>query len=214
MKNLLIILMGLMLIYTCNSGSKGEKNNGNDEIIEIGQDDVSQNIDDKQNNESGVKEIQLDPQFKKFLDKFEKVSLPYRIEPEEQLDYEIIPTREQARYLSKAENLNEDELKEMEPFAKFYYLSKPISTNRFKGIIYARSEMGSSYYIFCTFDNQGNFISSVEFAMYQLIGAGPQAGQEYISTGSIDKNFEMKIISDQVTRHYQIKEDGKIVEKK
>jgi hypothetical protein len=73
--------------------------------------------------------------------------------------------------------------------------------------------MGSNYYLLCTFDNQGKLISFIDFAMYQLIGAGPQAGQEFSATGSIDKNYLVKVLSDEGTDYYQIRDDGKIIKK-
>jgi len=141
------------------------------------------------------------------------VRLPYKIEPEKELNYEKLPFEFQVKYLSKAEGLDRSELEDMQNYATFFYLSHPINTDKFNAIVYARSEMSSSYYVLCTFDNAGKLISFMDFAMYQMMGAGPQAGQEFKMSGSIDINMKVTTVSDQETKNYQIQEDGKIVKK-
>jgi hypothetical protein len=207
--------MGFLLLNSCNCDSDKDTNkNQNDKIIEIGTSNNNQQDQEKlgssETNQSGV---QLDSKFATFLGKFKKENLPYKIEPELDLSLEKIPFEAQVDYLLKAEGLDKNELDQMQDYAKFYYFSNPISSDKFNGIVYARSEMGSSYYILCTFDNQGKLVSFIDFAMYQVIGAGPQAGQEYIMTGSIDKELKITTVADAAKVNYQIQEDGKIVKK-
>jgi hypothetical protein len=209
------LISGLIFLFACGSENTEESANKSDSsIVEI---ETTGNHDQLSNkNGNGVsdpQQIKLDSKFAGFLDKFSKVELPYRIKPQKELNYGKIPFEFQVEYLSKAEGLDKSELEQMQDYAKFYYLSKPICTNKFNAIIYARSEMGSSYYILCTFDNSGKLISFMDFAMYQLIGAGPQAGQEFEMSGSIDKNMKVTTVSDKVIKTYQIGEDGKIAGK-
>lgn len=214
MKHFLFIIFGILLFISCNSDNKEEEKSGDNKIVEITTDEGLQ----KQNNISENKvaqteEIQFEAQFKKFLDEFKKISLPYKIKPEEKLDFKAIPLDQQAAYLSKAEDLTRSELKEMEAYAKFYYICNPVTTSKFTGIVYGRSEMGSSYYVFCTFNRDGKLISHIEIAMYQMMSAGPQAGQEYIMTGEISKDMKISLVADDGTKYFQILEDGKIVKK-
>jgi hypothetical protein len=216
MKNIFyLFIAGLAFLLACGSENdqKSEAKNDN-AIVEVGPADNSGQISNGTSNDATEQQhVSLDSKFAGFLDNFQKVSLPYKIEPEEKLDYKKIPFELQVEYLLKAEGLDKSELDQMQNYAKFFYLSKPISSPKFNAIIYARSEMGSSYYILCTFDNSGKLISFIDFAMHQMIGAGPQAGQEYSMTGSIDKNMIATTVSDQETKKYQIEEDGKIVKK-
>jgi len=200
----------LFIIISCNSKNSENNNNTVDEIVEIEKEENPDNAETKGNEEFQVK---LDAAFSQFLGKFEKVDLPYKIEPEETLDFDNISLDEQAEYLSKAEDLNKEELKQMEDYAKFFYISNPVRTKKFNAVVYGRSEMGSTYYLLCTFNNSGKLISSIDFAMHQLIGAGPQAGQEFIMTGEIDKNLKVTTTSDGKISNYLINEEGKIVKR-
>jgi len=209
------LFAGLALVMACGSETNEESGNkGDSSIVEIQENDKSSQITNAgNNNTTSQQQAVLDSKFEMFLNKFKKVDLPYKIVPKKELDGDKIPFESQVNYLSKAEGLDRNELDQMQDYAKFYYLSHPIGTNTFNAIVYARFEMGSSYYILCTFDNSGKLISFIDFAMYQLIGAGPQAGQEYEMSGSIDKNMTITTVADQETKNYQINTDGKIVKK-
>jgi hypothetical protein len=213
MKHFYFVIIGFMIFLSCNSDKNEEKNSTDNEIIEVDANNKPQKNKNEEKSVSKDQQVNIDSKFRQFLEKFKKEGLPYTIEPEEQMNYGKIPLDYQADYLSKAEDLTKSELKEMEPYAKFFYISNPVSTNKFNGIVYGRSEMGSSYYIFCTFNNNGKIISNIEIAMYQLIGAGPQAGQEYFMKGEIDKDLTITVKSDEETKIYYIKENGKIVKK-
>lgn len=206
------ILTGFIILCSCNSKSdKDSTANQDNKIIEVGQaNEDPNNLGSKDPNQS---EGQLDSKFSAFLAKFKKENLPYKVKPELDLDFEKIPFELQKDYLLKAEGLDKSELDQMQDVAKFYYFSNPVSTGKFNAIVYARSEMGSSYYILCTFDNQGKLISFMDLAMHQVLGAGPQAGQEYVMTGSIDKDLVITTVGDDKTLKYQIQEDGKIIKK-
>jgi hypothetical protein len=214
MKKIYFYLMA-GLIFFCSCGSDDSENAGktkDNKIIEI---EPGNNQDQTQNgtNITDQHQTMLDSQFAAFLAKFKREGLPYKVKPKDKLNYEKIPFELQVQFLLKAEGLDRSELDQMQNYAKFYYLSHPVSTPKFNAIIYARSEMGSSYYILCTFDNQGKLISFIDFAMHQVMGAGPQAGQEFSMTGSIDKNLIVKTVADKETKNYQIQDDGKIIKK-
>jgi hypothetical protein len=205
-KFLKLIVLALFAV-ACGSNDDNNQSNTDNEIIEI-----SSTEGTKTNNPSGnLKDNQsVNEEFNVFLENFRSTKLPYKIEPEQELDYKKIPLEYQIKYLSKPEGLDANELKDMEPYAGYYYYSRPISTNKYHAIVYARSEMGSSYYILCTFDNSGKPISFIEFAYYQLMGAGPQAGQEFSMTGTIDETLKITTVSDDETTKYQINDNGMI----
>jgi hypothetical protein len=210
-----LVLICFLVQSSCNCGNDKDLPKGQDDkIIEIGTSNNNQQNQEKLgSSEDKQSEIQLDSKFAAFLARFKKVNLPYKIEPELDLNLEKIPFELQTDYLLKAEGLDKSELDHMQDYAKFYYFSNPVSSDKYNAIVYARSEMGSSYYILCTFDNQGKLISFIDFAMHQVIGAGPQAGQEYVMTGSIDKDLMITTVADATKLKYQIQEDGKIIKK-
>jgi hypothetical protein len=72
--------------------------------------------------------------------------------------------------------------------------------------------MGSTYYFLCTYDNDGRLISHIDFAAYEMMSAGPQAGQEYFTKGLINENREIEVKTEEGTSKYKIQEDGKIAE--
>jgi hypothetical protein len=211
MKKLYFLLILIFLVFTGCRNETGENQKTSDkEIIELDNDIKGIDEPGKDEKSSGLDKPLLDTDFKNFLQNFSRAGLPYKIEPREKLSGPKIAFELQEKFLSRAEDLDPDELRDMQAYAKYYYISNPISTTNFHAVIYARSEMGSNYYLLCTFDNQGRLISSIDFAMYQLIGAGPQAGQEFLMTGSIDKNYTIKVVSEEGIDYYQISEDGKI----
>lgn len=165
-------------------------------------------------------EPQLSPDFKEFVNKFPHATLPYELKPDfENYDEEIyakIPLEQQIKYLAKAEKLQKTDFEEMAEYTDFYFVSNPVQTNEFTAIVYGRFEMGSVYFYLCTFDNHANYISSIDFAAFEMLGAGPQAGQYTITTGKIDKNYKITVHFDDLDgytseEHYQIKSSGKII---
>jgi len=203
-----IILFILFIVALCSCGDDNSKNQDNNDSskTESGNNSASENSNKEVNDKPDV-----DPQFKKFLEKFDSKSLPYAENPTGDEKFDKIPLNEQALYLSKAEKLSKKDLEAMADYTDFYYISNPLNTNNFHAIVYGRFEMGSTYYFLCTFNNQGKLISNIDFAAYELMGAGPQAGQEFNTKGSIDKNMEVTVKSDEETRKYKIHDNGKIV---
>jgi hypothetical protein len=201
----LIVLM--FLIGACGNGDDNNGSSTDTAIIEIGTSDGDENMYKTPDN---LKEA--GGEFSTFLENFNSAKLPFEVFPEQEPDYEKIPLDFQIKFLDKAEGLDANELRDMEPYAKYQYFSKPLVSNKFSAIIYVRSEMSSSYYILCTFNHTGKFLSSIEFAYYQLIGAGPQAGQEFSMTGKINESNKITTVSDVETTYYQIKDDG-VIEK-
>lgn len=209
-KYYLIALLGFVLVWSCNSDTEKTDNKNDTEVQEPEKNNKV--VDNKKDNEEKkIQEPQINEQFKAFLSKFSKASLPYNENPQGNEEYPKISMDEQVAYLSKAEKLSAADLKDMKDYTDFYYVSNPLNTNKFHAIVYGRFEMGSTYYFLCTYDNDGKLISNIDFAAYELIGAGPQAGQEYNTKGSIDKNYEVIVKSSDETRKYKIQEDGKIV---
>lgn len=209
-KYYLIITLGVVFALSCNSDSSDKQDEGVNEnhskkeqklIVEKNEKDTEQN----------QQQPEIDEKFKVFLSKFAKVSLPYKENPIGNEAFAKIPIDEQVTYLSKPEKLSATDLNKMADYTDFYYISNPLNTNMFHAIVYGRFEMSSTYYFLCTYDNDGNLISNIDFAAYELIGAGPQAGQEYNTKGMIDKNFEITVKSDEELRKYKIQDDGKII---
>ena len=99
----------------------------------------------------------------------------------------------------------------MAEYTDFFFVSNPFKTEQFCAIIYARFEMGSTYYFLCTYDNDGKLISNIDFAAYEIIGAGPQAGQEYNTKGKIDTEHKVTVTAYEETTNYKIKDNGDIV---
>ena len=126
--------------------------------------------------------------------------------------YKQISLNEQVEYLSKPEKLTKADFQDMDDYTDFYYVSNPINTDNYHAIVYGRFEQGSVYYYLCTYDNDGRLISNIEFAAYEMFSAGPQAGQEYNTKGTIDENMQVTVSNDDETRTYKIQENGKIVQ--
>ncbi len=179
-----IAVLGLMFVCSCNSEpEKKEK----------------------------TKKIEVDAQFAKFLAKFAKSPLPYKKNPKGDEKYAKISLDEQIKYLQKAEDLSAEELKEMQEYTDFYFVSNPINTDKYHAIIYGRFEMGSVYYFLCTYNNKGKLISHIDFAAYEMMSAGPQAGQEFYTKGEISDNKHVVVATEEGANKYTITENGKIV---
>ncbi len=223
MKKLFLTFLFFSLIaWSCNNdestGDDAQQDNlpGDVKIEEI------TNAVNKEEPVESKQEIepQLSPDFKQFINKFPHSSLPYVLKPDFEDDaeqiYAKIPLEQQVKYLAKAEKLKKADFEEMAEYTDFYFVSNPIQTNEFTAIVYGRFEMGSVYFYLCTFDNHGNFISSIDFASFVMLGAGPQAGQYTITEGKIDENYKITVSFDDIdgntsVDHYQIKSKGKIV---
>ncbi len=209
-----LVFIGFLFSFACKNATEDKSQSITNEIDDISAMDQSKEkpgvVEKNSNSDS---DEALDSRFKQFLGRFAKAGLPYQIIPKPEPGGDKIPLNYQAQYLSRAEDLDFNELREMQPYATFWYVSNPISTDQYNAVIYARSEMGSTFYVLCTFNCKGKLISFIEFAMYQLIGAGPQAGQEFSMSGSIDKNYTIKLVSDQGLEFYQINSDGNISKK-
>lgn len=205
----LLIVLGLFLAWSCNSDETNNQQKDNE--IVTSDEDLSLKKETKEPEKTVQQEPKINQKFKAFLSKFSKASLPYKENPSGTEEYPKIPIKEQVEYLSKAEKLSEANLKDMSDYTDFYYISNPINTKKFHAIVYGRFEMGSVYYFLCTYDNDGKLISHIDFAAYEMIAAGPQAGQEYNTKGFIDENREITVKNDDETRKYKIQEDGKII---
>ncbi len=206
-----IILIFLSLFYfACGNDSTDNSNETNkDSSKTVVKNNNSNNKTDNKVEDSNVK---INADFEKFLNNFENIKLPYTFEPEytEELKVPKIPLKEQIKYLTKPENLEEADFKEMVEYTDFYFFKMPIKNDKFHAIIYARFEMGSTYYILCTYDNEGKYISHIDFAIYQMIGAGPQAGQEFTYKGTLSKDYEVTVTGKDETTKYKINKQGKI----
>ncbi|NJO91886.1 MAG: hypothetical protein HC831_25160 [Chloroflexia bacterium] len=208
-KYYLIFALVLFLAWSCGSDDNANTNQANNEVI------VENENNQTENSEVGQEvkqEPQINEKFKAFLGKFAKTSLPYSENPDGAKEYPKISMEEQVEYLAKAESLSASELEEMKDYTDFYYISNPLNTDKFHAIVYGRFEMGSTYYFLCTYDNNGKLISHIDFAAYEMMSAGPQAGQEYYTKGLINKDHEIEVKTEEETVKYKIQEDGKIVE--
>lgn len=204
-KYISIAVLGVFLFWACGSDETNNNNNNetDNNIIESDENNETSN-----NNE--VQKPEIDADFKAFLSKFKKKNLPYSENPDGTEKFDKIPMKEQVKYLSKAEKLSESDLKDMADYTDFYYVSTPISTAKFHAIVYGRFEMGSVYYFLCTYDNDGKLISNIDFAAYELIGAGPQAGQEFNTKGELSNDMQVIVQTTEETFKYKIDEDGNI----
>jgi hypothetical protein len=207
-KYYLILILALFLAWSCGSDEETNTDQENNEIVANNENNQIEDAETVQEVEQAPK---INEKFKAFLGKFAKTSLPYNENPDGTEKYSKIPMDEQVDYLSKAEDLSASELKEMEEYTDFYYISNPLNTSKFHAIVYGRFEMGSTYYFLCTYDNDGKLISHVDFAAYEMMSAGPQAGQEYYTKGLINENQEIEVKTEEETFKYKIQEDGKIV---
>ncbi len=199
----LITILISLFAWSCNSDDSENSNNASKKANGK---TVAQKKQDKKTTQ-----VKINSKFAAFLKKFEKTSLPYSKNPKGEEKYNKIPMNEQIAYLSKAEDLSADELKEMKDYTDFYYVSNPINTDKYHAIVYGRFEMGSVYYFLCTYNNKGKLISHIDFAAYEMMSAGPQAGQEYYTKGTINNNYKVVVKTEEETENYVIKDDGRIV---
>ncbi len=206
-KYYLIFALVLFLAWSCGSDDNANTDQGNNEVVVENENNQTENVEVEQE----VKEPKIDEKFKVFLGKFAKTSLPYNENPDGTAEYSKIPMDEQVEYLSKAENLSASELEEMKDYTDFYYISNPLNTDKFHAIVYGRFEMGSVYYFLCTYDNDGKLISHIDFAAYEMMAAGPQAGQEYFTKGLLNENHEIEVKTEEETSKYKIQDNGTIV---
>jgi biopolymer transport protein ExbD len=209
MSNLYLFVLSIFLlsIFGCTRQGSGNEKELKDTT---GKGKYSEIIDITEKQNIYVDKEQAD--FEAFIEKFKKVSLPYEENPTGNEKFNKISLDEQAKYLSKAEKLSKKDFEDMADYTDFYFISNPVNSSNFHAIVYGRFEMGSTYYFLCTYNNQGKLLSNIDFAAYEMIGSGPQAGQEYNTQGKIDKNFEITVTSAEETRKYKIKDNG-IIEK-
>ena len=196
----------VVISFNCQNSNSNNQSNNKTGLIENDKQSSTKN----ENITKQEEDSKVDPQFKEFLEKFSKKSLPYDENPSGKEKFNKISLKEQANYLSKAEKLSKKDFEDMADYTDFYYISNPLNTSKFHAIVYGRFEMGSTYYFLCTYNNQGKLISNIDFAAYELMGAGPQAGQEFNTKGSINENMEVTVKSSEETRKYKIDENGKI----
>lgn len=202
-KYISIVVLGVFLFWACGGDENNSNTQTDNNIVDSGENnETSNNVE--------VQEPEIDTDFKAFLSKFKKANLPYSENPDGTEKFNKIPMAEQVKFLSKAEDLSESDLKDMADYTDFYYISTPISSPKFHAIVYGRFEMGSVYYFLCTYDNNGKLISNIDFAAYELIGAGPQAGQEYNTKGQLNENMEITVQTTEETLKYKIDDDGTI----
>jgi len=212
-----------LLFWACNSGEE----NADEQVpedVEIEEITTSVNNSAEQKAEpQQVKETkpQLAPDFQQFVAKFPHSSLPYELNPDFEDDaanhFAKIPVEVQVKYLAKPEQLSKADFEEMAEYTDYYFVNSPFQTDKYVAIIYGRFEMGSVYYILCTYDLQGNLIANIDFAAFNMLGAGPQAGQYEITKGKIDENHKVTVTledlnGDTTVTNYQIKADGTIKE--
>ena len=207
-KYYLILTLVLFLAWSCGSDDNADTDQENNEVVINNENNQIEDVEPVQKAEQAPK---INEKFKAFLGKFAKASLPYKESPDGTEKFSKIPMDEQVGYLSKAEDLTASELKEMEEYTDFYYISNPLSTDKYHAIVYGRFEMGSTYYFLCTYNNDGKLISNIDFAAYEMMSAGPQAGQEYYTKGLINDNKEIEVKTEEETFKYKIQESGEIV---
>lgn len=200
-KILFVLLIFSISFWSCN-----------DDVEQV--DDENQVTENEKIVESTEVENKQKPvlniELKTFLIQFKSVSLPYELNPEQEDVFGKISVENQIKYLAKAEDLEKADFEEMAEYTDYFFVSRPVQSNEFNAIVYARFEMGSTYYFLCTYDNDGKLISNIDFAAYELIGAGPQAGQEYNTKGKIETDLKVTVTTDEETINYQIKENGEI----
>ncbi|RLD68681.1 MAG: hypothetical protein DRI95_02305 [Bacteroidetes bacterium] len=200
-KILLVLLIFSISFWSCN-----------DDVEQV--DDENKLTENEKNVESTEVENKQKPElnieFKAFLTQFKAVSLPYELNPEQEDVFGKISVENQIKYLAKAEDLEKADFEEMAEYTDFFFVSRPVQSKEFNAVVYARFEMGSTYYFLCTFDNDGKLIANIDFAAYELIGAGPQAGREYNTKAKIETDLKVMVITDEETLSYLIKENGSI----
>ncbi len=210
-KLLLIFLVFSISLWSCSDDEEQkDTENTENQIIEDVQDENNNSEAQENQTPENEQEPQLDADYKAFLSQFESVKLPYELNPQQDDVSGKISLEKQIKYLAKAEDLGKADLEEMAEYTDYFFVSNPVQTAKYSAIVYARFEMGSTYYFLCTYDNDGELISNIDFAAYELIGAGPQAGQEYNTKGKIDTDYKVTVKYDEETTNYQIKENGEI----
>ncbi len=208
MKKILVILLVFSIAFWSCNDDEEQTDDGNEQTEDVKIEDKTETQDEQIQEEK--QEPQLNEDYKAFLMKFKSATLPYELNPEQDDVSAKISVENQIKYLAKAEELEKADFEEMAEYTDFFFVSRPVQTNEFNAVVYARFEMGSTYYFLCTYNNDGKLISNIDFAAYELIGAGPQAGQEYNTKGKIDTSHKVTVISDEETIIYQIKQNGKI----
>ena len=203
---ILVLVLMIVISFNCQNSNSNNQSNNKTGLIENDKQSSTKN----ENITKQEEDSKVDPQFKEFLEKFSKKSLPYDENPSGKEKFNKISLKDQANYLGKSEKLSKKDFEDMADYTDFYYISNPLNTSKFHAIVYGRFEMGSTYYFLCTYNNQGKLISNIDFAAYELMGAGPQAGQEFNTKGSINENMEVTVKSSEETRKYKIDENGKI----
>ena len=227
MNKLFLSFIVLSLIFwSCENSNTDEDQNQVPEDAPIEEITTSVNTSkEKAPVEKQEAKPKLAPDFAEFVAKFPHVSLPYELNPDfeggdnedAENTYAKIPLEQQVKYLSVPEELKKADFEEMAEYTDYYFVSSPVINSNFTAVIYGRFEMGSIFYYLCTYDNQGKFISGIEFAAYNMLGAGPQAGQYTITHGKIDKDMNVTVTFDDLdgsttTTKYKINENGKITE--
>ncbi|MCF6243139.1 MAG: hypothetical protein L3J74_17590 [Bacteroidales bacterium] len=222
MKKLFLTLLLASLIFACNDDEGANDNVQQDKLpADVPIEEITSSVNNQEIKKEEETKTQINTNFRQFIDKFQHTSLPYELNPdfddnEPENIYAKIPLETQIKYLAKAEKLSKSDFEEMADYTDFYYVNSPLQTNRFTAVIYGRFEMGSVYFYLCTYNNEGNLISSIDFASFNMLGAGPQAGRYTITKGKIDKNLKVTVTFTDIDENtsvekYLIKENGKIV---
>lgn len=207
-KLLLVFLIFSISFWSCNDDEE-QVNDENQLTEDVQIEKENTETQDKQIQED-KKEPQLNAEYKAFLTQFKNAGLPYELNPEQEDVFGKISVENQIKYLAEAEDLEKADFEEMAEYTDFFFVSRPVQTKDFNVVVYARFEMGSTYYFLCTYNNDGELIANIDFAAYELIGAGPQAGQEYNTKGKIDTDLKVTVKSNEETINYQIMENGEI----
>ncbi|MEN8123242.1 MAG: hypothetical protein ABFS35_23090 [Bacteroidota bacterium] len=203
MKNLFwVSIIFSVLFWSCND--EEQSGNENNEI------QLTEDLQIEDIKTENMRDAKLDVDYVAFLTQFKEVSLPYELNPEQEDVFGKISVENQIKYLAEAEDLDKADFEEMAEYTDFFFVSRPVQSDLFNAVVYARFEMGSTYYFLCTYDNDGKLISNIDFAAYELIGAGPQAGQEYNTKGKIESDLKVTVTTDEETISYQIIKNGKI----
>ena len=162
-KLLFIFIIFSISVWSCNDEEPTDGREENQVTEEVQKQTVEVEKEEKQVETKQLPK--LDAAFSSFLAKFKKVSLPYSLDPQKDDVTAKISVDNQVKYLAKAEDLDKEDFEEMKDYTDFFFVSKPVQTEDYSAIVYARFEMGSTYYFLCTYDNEGKLISHIDLPL-------------------------------------------------
>ncbi len=214
MKNIRnIIIISLLLVgFACGSEEEPKDETSENSNTET----ISENTEQDSNTPETTENIgETNAEFEAFLSNFDKAKLPYKqsLSEKENSESKLVSQEIAIKYLTAAEDYTTADMLDAFEYTDYYFVSIPIRTAKFVAVVYIRYEMTSNYYVLATYNNQGEYIASVDFANYQLIGAGPEAGHEYFTNGEISASMEVSIIYEETSEKFQISETGEITQK-